>query len=169
MTSHAISCQLDSHKSPDRVEAMSESQNTSESTPWHLWVIGVVSLLWSAMGAMDYLMTQTRNEAYMSSFSPEQIAYFYSFPTWVVSAWALAVWGGVLGAVLLLTRRRFAVPVYLVSLIALCTSNLYIYALSDGLKIIGDAFSIGFTVLIFVVAMALFFYARTMRRRGVLI
>jgi len=35
---------------------------------------------------MDYVMTQTKNEAYMSGFTPEQLAFFYSFPAWVVSA-----------------------------------------------------------------------------------
>jgi hypothetical protein len=44
----------------------------SQATPWHLWVIGIVALLWSGMGAMDYVMTQTRNAAYMSAFTPEQ-------------------------------------------------------------------------------------------------
>ena len=72
---------------------MSEIQS-SESTkaPWHLWVIGVLTLLWNAMGAFDYLMTQTQNEAYMSEFTPEQLEFFYNFPTWMVAFWALAVW-----------------------------------------------------------------------------
>ena len=28
--------------------------------PWHLWVVGVVGFLWSAMGALDYVMTQSK-------------------------------------------------------------------------------------------------------------
>ena len=43
----------------------------AQSTPVHLWIIGVIALLWNAMGAYDYLMTQTQNEAYMSNFTPE--------------------------------------------------------------------------------------------------
>lgn len=35
---------------------MSESQsNSSVKAPWHLWVVGIVGLLWSAMGALAYL------------------------------------------------------------------------------------------------------------------
>ena len=41
--------------------------------PWHLWAVGIVGLLWSAMGAFDYLMTQTENESYMARFTPEQL------------------------------------------------------------------------------------------------
>lgn len=29
--------------------------------PWHLWLIGIIAVLWHAGGAFDYLMTQTNN------------------------------------------------------------------------------------------------------------
>jgi len=79
------------------------------STPRHLWAVGIFALLWSAMGAIDYFMTQTGNEAYMSEFTPEQLAFFYGMPAWADATWAIAVWGGVLGALLLLFRQRYAV------------------------------------------------------------
>jgi hypothetical protein len=56
------------------------------------------------MGALDYVMTQTRNEACLSQFTPEQLDFFLGIPAWAVATWALAVWGGVLGAILLLAR-----------------------------------------------------------------
>jgi len=78
---------------------MTDSQATrSVRAPWHLWVIGVIALLWNAVGAFDYVMTKTKNAAYMSAFTPEQLAFFYGFPAWVIAAWAIAVWGGVFGA-----------------------------------------------------------------------
>lgn len=149
---------------------MSESpaaRNTG--TPWHLWVIGGIALLWSAMGAMDYVMTQTKNEAYLSDFTPEQLAFFSSFPAWVVSAWAIGVWGGVLGALLLLVRRRLAVWVFLASLMGVVVTMFHNYLLSNGMDVLGDAFSLGFTAVILVFALALFLYARGMRKRGVLV
>ena len=79
---------------------MSEESTTMDGgTPKHLWIIGVLALLWNAMGAFDYLMTQTENEGYMSNFSPEQLEFFYGFPAWLVAFWALAVWGGVLSSI----------------------------------------------------------------------
>lgn len=137
-------------------------------TPWHLWVIGALALLWNAMGAFDYVMTKTKNAAYMSAFTPEQLAFFYGLPAWVVATWAIAVWGGVLGALLLLLRRRLAVEVLLASLLAMVVTTIHNYGLSNGMAVIGDAFSLGFTAVIFLVALGLFLYARTLRRRGVL-
>ena len=137
-------------------------------TPRHLWVIGVVSLMWNAMGAFDFVMTQTRNEAYMSSFTPEQLSFFYGFPAWVVAAWAVGVWGGVLGSLLLLFRRRMAVWIFLASLAAIVITTFQNLVLSNGMAVVGDAFSLGFTAVIFVVALALFLYARAMLKRNIL-
>ncbi len=53
-------------------------------------------------------MTQTENEAYMSNFAPEQLEFFYGFPAWLVAFWAVAVWGGVAGALVWYARAMAA-------------------------------------------------------------
>ncbi len=149
---------------------MSESQATrSTRTPWHLWVIGGLALPWNAMGAVDYVMTETKNQAYMSRFTPDQLAFFYSIPAWVISAWAVGVWGGVLGSLLLLFRRRLAVWVFLASLLGMVATTFRNYILANGMAVMGDASSLGFTAVIFLFALGLFLYARAMRKNGVLV
>lgn len=143
------------------------TQPTSR-TPWHLLVVGVLAVLWNAMGAFDYLMTETQNEAYMSQFTPEQLEYFYGFPAWVVAFWAIAVWGGVLGAILLLLKKKLAVGVFLVSFLAMVITTIHNFGLSNGLEVMGDPFALVFSAVIFVVALLLYLYARAMTNRGVL-
>lgn len=141
----------------------------ARSTPWHVWVVGIIALLWNAIGAFDYLMTQTRNPSYMGAFPPEQLAWFYGLPAWVVAAWAIAVWGGVLGSLLLLLRKRLAVPVFLVSLVAMVITTFQNWVLANAAEIFPDTFSRVFSVLIFAIAVGLYFYARVMSKRGVLV
>lgn len=145
------------------------NENIKQATPWHLWVVGVVSLLWAAVGAMDYLMTQTRNEEYMSAFTPEQLEFFYGIPAWAVASWAVAVWGGVLGSILLLLRRRHALGAFVASLIGMAITSFQNFVLSNGLEVMGDPFSMMFTGIIIVVSIALVVYSRVMYQRGVLI
>jgi hypothetical protein len=148
---------------------MTESHETNSKVPIHLWIVGVVSLLWNAMGAFDYFMTQTQNEAYMEAFTPEQLEFFYGFPTWAVAVWAIAVWGSVFGSVLLLLRKQIAVPVFLASFIAMVMMTIHNFVLSNGMEIMGgDIFSIVFTILIFVVSLLLYLYARRQQQNGVL-
>jgi hypothetical protein len=134
---------------------------------WKLWVVGIVALLWNGMGALDYVMTQTRNAAYMQQFTPEQLEYFYSFPAWVVALWAIAVWGGVLGSVLLLLRRRLAEHVFLVSFVAMVITTIHNFVLTDGMAKMGGG-AAAFSAVIFGVALGLYLYSRHLARRGVL-
>ena len=140
----------------------------SVTTPWHLWVIGLLSLLWNGMGAFDYTMTETRNAWYMSDFTSEQLAYFYGFPKWVIATWAISVWGGVLGSIALLLRRRWAVPIFAVSLATMVMTFVHNFVLTNGLAVMGGAGALAFTAAIVVVGVALALYSRWLGRMGVL-
>jgi hypothetical protein len=137
-------------------------------TPVHLWIVGVLGLLWNAMGCFDYLATELRWEAYMGQFSEEQLAYFYGFPAWVVACWAVAVWGGLAGSAGLLLRRRWAVWAFGLSIAGMVATTIYNFGMSDGAAIMGRE-AVYFSVLIWVIALVLFLYARAMAKKGVLV
>ncbi len=149
---------------------MSELAAAEDPRPsWHFWAIAVVALIWNAFGALDYVMTQTRNEAYMAQFTPEQLEYFYGFPTWAVAAWAIAVWASVLGAILLLLRKRAAVWLFATSLVCIFITSVYNFILSDGLELMGGAAGLAISLAVIVIAILLLAYARAMSARGVLV
>jgi len=133
--------------------------------PWHLWVVGILGLLWNSVGAFDYFMTQTRNESYMDQFSPEQLGSILGFPMWLVVFWALAVWGGVLGALFLLLRKSLAVPVLLVSFLAMTVTAIHNFVAANGLYATGGT-GLAFVLLIFVFALGLWLYAAKARRNS---
>jgi hypothetical protein len=141
---------------------------TPVPTPKHLWVVGVLALLWNGIGAFDYLMYELRSPAYLSQFTPEQLAYFEAFPSWAIATWATSVWGGVLGSALLLARRRLAVAVFGVSLAAYLPTALYQLVLTDGMAMMGGIGLAVFCAVIFTIAVALLVYARAQAGRGVL-
>ena len=136
-------------------------------TPLHIRVVGLVALLWNSGGAFDYVMTQTKNPQYMANFTPEQLDYFYGFPMAFTALWAIAVWGGVLGSVLLLLGKRLAVPVFLVSFVTMAINAVWSYGFSNGFAMSGGV-GAAFSVAIFVIALLLLFYGRAMARSGIL-
>jgi hypothetical protein len=143
------------------------SQRTQ--TPRHLWLVGVLALIWNGGGAFDYLMTATRDAEYMSSFTPEQLAYFYDFPSWVVATWALSVWGGVLGALLLLARSRLALQVFGLSLLTMAITFFHNYVLTDGIAVSGGVAGLVFTAVIVAIAIFLFLYAMRLTKKRILV
>lgn len=141
---------------------------TTDKRPWHLWAVGIVSLLWNAMGALDYTMTQTRNAAYLSAMTPEQMDWIDSFPAWAEGAWAIGVWMSVAGSILLLFRSRMAATAFAVSLLGVLGTTLFQHGLSDAPASFRTAGAMAFSAAIWIVAILLLYYSVRMRERGVL-
>lgn len=137
--------------------------------PWHLWLVGVVTLVLNAGGGFDYIMTQTKNAEYMAGFTSEQLDFFYGFPTWAVICWALSVWTGVLGSILLLFGLKLSVMMFAISLLTFFGAAAHTFFLSSPnmLDIMG-AEAIYITAFILAIAVLTFVYARQMALRGVL-
>lgn len=141
-------------------------------TPWHLWLVGIVSLIWNSFGALDYTQTQLRNVDYIASMTEPMgipldaaLAYYDSFPAWADAAWALGVWGAVLGSVLLLLRNRMALAAYIISFFGLVVTTLH--GIANPIPGAGDqTMAYGFTAVLWIIAIALILYARAMVKRG---
>lgn len=142
--------------------------------PWHLWVVGVASLLWHAGGAFDYVQSQLANREYLAQMAAQYtipvdrvVAYIQSYPVWADSAWAIGVWAAVLGSILLLFRSRFAFHAFLLSIAG--TSIAFVYQFTNPLEGFEPGpFAIGFAVAIFLVEVLLIRYAKVMTKLGIL-
>ncbi len=138
-------------------------------TPWHLWLVGVIAVLFNAIGVFDYVMNMAQGSSYLTSvgMTPAQIAHYEQFPAWMMAVWAIGVWGAMLASVLILLRRKVAVPVFAASLAAFMVNLLYTYVLTDGGEIMGRGMAITSAVI---TALLLFFmwYSWLMTKRGVL-
>lgn len=150
----------------DTVKTVTETHGKPKA-PWHLWVVGIIATVWNSGGALDYTMTQTRNESYMSSFTQEQLDYFYAFPAWADAVWALGVWGAFIGSLLLLLRTRFAVIAFGISLAGLLGSSIY-QMTADMPESLSTPGIWIFTAVIWLSIIFLISYARMMAARGVL-
>lgn len=137
-------------------------------TPWHLWVVGVVAVLWNGFGCFDYVMTQTNRDQWFAQMGMTeiQLAYFNAMPAWTHAAWAIGVWGGLIGGLLLLVRRKWAFQAFALSFLGWLAGAIYAFALSDGMAAMGPMWPmqivIGGACVFFV------WYAWMMSNKGVL-
>lgn len=137
--------------------------------PIHLWIVGILSLVWNAGGAVDYVMTQFKVEAYLSQLTADQRGFFDNLPMWYEGAWAIGVWFSVLGSLLLLMRSRMAGASFALSFAGLVAASVYTFFVLDSspMRDAGPA-AMAFTAAIYVVIILLWIYSRAMTRRGVL-
>lgn len=142
-------------------------ESAQAKAPWHLWVIGVLSLCWNAFGGFDYTMTQIGDDQYLAALTAEQRAYVASLPVVMETAWAVGVWASVAGSLLLLMRLRWAFHAFALSLAGIAVSVLYgnlVLHISD---VMGQS-ALYMNAVIAAVGLFLTWYARILVKKGVL-
>lgn len=148
-------------------------QEIRNGVPLHLWIVGVLALLWNAFGAYDYVMTRTQGAAYVRTVMPGSdaeavMAYINAFPLYVSLGWGLGVWMGLLGSVLLLMRSRHAVTAFAVSMAGAIVGLGWQLLNPMPLAEAHQGFNGMVPYIIILIAIALFLYARAQQAKGVL-
>ena len=141
--------------------------------PVHIWIVGILALLWNAIGCYDYLMTRMRNTDYLASMMPEvdpnaMLAWVDAFPIWAQFGWGLGVWAGLLGSLLLLIRSRWAELTLGLSLVGAVLGLGYQIAAAPPIPGATGGMMEVMPYVIIAIALGLFLYARAMRAKGVL-
>ncbi len=91
------------------------SNKTVSGVHWSFWVIGAIALIWNVMGIMNYFAQM--NADMVASMPETHRAIIEGRPAWATGGFAIAVFGGALGCVLLLVRKLAAYYVFIASLL----------------------------------------------------
>ena len=145
----------------------------SARTPAHLWIVAILSLLWSCFGAYDYVMTRMHNLDYLKSSMPgvdPQVAldWIDGMPLFAQIGWGVGVRSGLLGSLLLLMRSRFAVWAFAASMLGIVLGIGYQLVAAPPLPGATGAMYQMMPYVIIVIGVALLAYSQAMARRGVL-
>lgn len=132
--------------------------NDQTKPPMSFWVIGVLALVWNGFGAISYLIMQLFTSDAVSEAMAEQEIAIESLPVWVTSAYAIAVWGGLLASLFLLMRKSWAKTWFLLSLLGVLVQSVYTFFMSNTLADNG-AGALALPIAIIAVAIYLYYYS----------
>ncbi len=125
--------------------------------PTFYWIISSVALLWNAMGCLAYIGQKMMPPEVLEAMSEAERNLHLSTPSWVTAAFAIAVWFGLLGSILLLLRKAMAHPILVISLVGIVVQQFWIFFISDSLEVYGAEQSImPIVVLLFAIYLIIF-------------
>lgn len=131
----------------------------STKVPTSFWLIAGLALVWNLMGVMAYIMQAYMSPEVLAAMPEAEQALYSNMPAWATAAFAIAVFGGALGSLLLLFRKRVAVSVLILSLLGVLVQMAYNVFLSNSFEVYGPE-GMAMPVMVIVVAFALVWYAR---------
>lgn len=98
------------------------NNTVKHATHWSIWIVGGLSLVWHLIGCANYLFQATMSPDTLASMTTAQQAIISDRPVWATGAFAIAVFGGLIGSVLLLLRKRLCLWFFLIALIGVIVS-----------------------------------------------
>ena len=143
---------------------MSDAFNNKPPTLF--WVIATILFLWNFTGLMIYYGHVTMTPEMMAeTFSEVERAFLEQTPVWATAAYATAVTAGVIGAVLMLLRKALALPLFIVSFVAVLIQDFEAFVLSDVVAVWGTS---AFTLPAIVILICIFeiCYSNSAKAKG---
>jgi len=133
--------------------------NTRVKPPIWFWVVSVLALLWNLLGVMAYLAQMNMTDEVLEALPEAERALYENQPMWATMAFAIAVWGGALGSLALLLRKRWARAVLFISLIGIIVQMTHSFFFSNNFEVYGPDKMI-MPIMVIVVGVLLVLFAR---------
>lgn len=102
------------------------TETSPNKPPIWFWMVSLLALIWNAMGVMQYLIYTFDNASFNAQCTPEQLKAYTDLPGWYTVLFALAVFGGTIGCLGLIFRRKWSYTLLLISLISVIFQMSYI-------------------------------------------
>ena len=127
-------------------------------------VIGGIFFLWNFTGLTLYYQQMTMSPEALASFGPVKAAFIAGTPVWANAAYATAVTAGFIASILLLLRKSWALPAFIISFAAVLIQDLESFVLRDVISVFGsEAFII--PPLVIVIAITEIWYSKSVANR----
>lgn len=113
------------------------SDDISLKPPTWFWIVAALALVWNLLGVFAYLGQVFATPEMLDAMTADQRALIENTPAWATGAFAIAVWGGALGCILLLLRKKLSKIVFVVSLIGILVQMYYNIFVSNSMEVYG--------------------------------
>lgn len=122
----------------------------------------IASLLFMLIAVLGQVMSVVTDPA---SMPIDQRTVFEARPAWMIAAYAVAVWTGLIGAVMLVLKRKLAQPLLLVSLVGAVLTFLP-YAIVPAIRDNITTNDIAVAIVVVAITWTIFWFARHSSQRG---
>ncbi|UCS94548.1 hypothetical protein KZP23_05875 [Echinicola marina] len=122
-------------------------EQTIKIPTWY-WVVAIIMLLWNLLGVSAFFMQIGMSEEAMAALPETERELYASYPLWATIAYAVAVFGGALGCIGLLLKKKWAKMVLIISLIGIIIQVFHSLAISGAMEVYGPGAAVMPTMII---------------------
>jgi hypothetical protein len=132
---------------------------------WSFWLIALLGIIWSALGVMNYIM-QTTNPEFVASFPELQRSLIENRPNWATAGFAVSVFSGLFGSLLLLIKKPLSFYFLLLSLLGTMLVVVHVLQVAGATADFGLPQLVMMAGMPFIVSSILAWYPKLAQKRG---
>ncbi|MAQ02165.1 MAG: hypothetical protein CL586_08680 [Alteromonadaceae bacterium] len=130
-----------------------------------LKVFAWLMVLWNGIGVAAFFSQLMMTPEMIAQLPEAQQAVYRDIPVWSYAAYALAVFGGLIGSILLALGKKLALPVLVISLAGVLVQQYYNFVVIDAIGIMGWGIVV-MPVIVTVIALLLVIISQRGTRSG---
>lgn len=131
------------------------------------WVLiaGIALILWNLTGSFMFVLDMMKTPEDLLALPEDQQKLWAQMPGWAWAAYGVGTIGGLLAAIGIVIRKRWAVHLASLSVAAIVVNFVPAFFMSEGVDVWQPKFFV-FPLVIFVIAMLQLWLALTANKRG---
>ena len=140
---------------------MNNAKRMSTGLTGFAWLM----VLWNGIGVAAFFSQLMMTPEMIAQLPEAQQAVYRDIPVWSYAAYALAVFGGLIGSILLALGKKLALPVLVISLAGVLVQQYYNFVVIDAIGIMGWGIVV-MPVIVTVIALLLVIISQRGTRSG---
>lgn len=139
------------------------------SNQWVKWhkLIALLAIIWNLLGVGAYLMHAYMTDEAITLLPENEQVLYVDIPAWYTAAFAIAVFAGAIGSILLLLKKKLATPILVLSLLGILVQMYYNFFVSKSMEVYGPG-SVVMPVLVILVGIFLVWFSKKLKAEGFL-
>jgi len=138
---------------------MTTTDSTQPKTPKWFWVLVVIFLLWNIMGVLSFFGHTFITEEALAKLSENERALYGEYSTWTTIIFAIATFGGLIGSIGLILKRKWAKAFFIISFLAIVPQMTHNVFFTKSIDVYGLGQAITMPVLLVLIGAFLIWFS----------
>lgn len=147
------------------VSAHSRGKNNMNTAPKWVLVTGVALILWNLTGSCMFVLDMMKTPEDIAALPADQQLLWSQMPKWAWAAYGVGTIGGLLAAIGIVIRKKWAAHLALLSVLAVIANFVPAFFMSEGVDVWQPKFYV-FPLVIFAIALFQLWLARKANKQG---